>query len=575
MVQVEVSQALERLLAEAAAHESAGARGAAQNLFLQVLRRDPANVTARFGLARQLLGNDRLADGIAQLRRVLKHAPGLAPIHAALGRALRRSGDLAGAAAALTEAIRLDPAETTPYCDLAACQRALGRAVLAEATLRQALAHCGERASLLGNLGIVLAERGQRAAAIEALARALILEGDSGPAAALLHGNLAKAHVGAGDVAAGERHYRAAVAALPDFADAHHNLGILLKSLGRTAEAAAAFDTALRLTRASRWIDAAAPERRDRSANFTTTTEAKLVHDIEQFHYLSALGRLPPAFRPTIARFEAGLAELRGAKHDGRIVPLPAGIAELEPQAYGRLVHLAPAPALAESPLNPALDGAAIEAAYFANPPGLAAIDDFLTAEALASLRRFCLESTVWFDFSHPGGYLGAYMDDGFCCGLLLQIAEDLRRRFPAVFRDHALKQMWAYKYDSRLTGIATHADAAAVNVNFWITPDAANLDPAGGGLEVHMREAPAEWDFAEYNGDDARIRAFLERHRVACTVIPHRQNRAVMFNSNLFHQTGRFHFKPGYENRRINVTMLFGDRLAPAVPPTARRAEG
>jgi hypothetical protein len=33
------------------------------------------------------------------------------------------------------------------------------------------------------------------------------------------------------------------------------------------------------------------------------------------------------------------------------------------------------------------------------------------------------------------------------------------------------------------------------------------------------------------------------------------------MFNSDLFHETGPLTFKPGYENRRINITMLFGKR--------------
>ena len=43
--------------------------------------------------------------------------------------------------------------------------------------------------------------------------------------------------------------------------------------------------------------------------------------------------------------------------------------------------------------------------------------------------------------------------------------------------------------------------------------------------------------------------------------VIPYNENRAVIFNSNLFHETDNIDFKDGYENRRINVTMLFGKR--------------
>ena len=42
---------------------------------------------------------------------------------------------------------------------------------------------------------------------------------------------------------------------------------------------------------------------------------------------------------------------------------------------------------------------------------------------------------------------------------------------------------------------------------------------------------------------------------------VPYRANRAVIFDSDLFHETDRIDFRPGYLNRRINVTMLYGRR--------------
>jgi hypothetical protein len=42
---------------------------------------------------------------------------------------------------------------------------------------------------------------------------------------------------------------------------------------------------------------------------------------------------------------------------------------------------------------------------------------------------------------------------------------------------------------------------------------------------------------------------------------VPHRANRAVIFDSDLFHETDRIAFKEGYLNRRINITMLYGLR--------------
>ena len=42
---------------------------------------------------------------------------------------------------------------------------------------------------------------------------------------------------------------------------------------------------------------------------------------------------------------------------------------------------------------------------------------------------------------------------------------------------------------------------------------------------------------------------------------VPHKQNRMVIFNSNLLHKTMDPKFRPGYQNRRINLTFLFGER--------------
>ncbi|MBT4701499.1 MAG: hypothetical protein HOB79_10535, partial [Rhodospirillaceae bacterium] len=98
------------------------------------------------------------------------------------------------------------------------------------------------------------------------------------------------------------------------------------------------------------------------------------------------------------------------------------------------------------------------------------------------------------------------------------------------------------------------------VNINFWITPDVANKDPDSGGLVVWDKPAPIDWTFAQYQ-DPAGLRNFLVEEKAEQVVFPHRQNRVLIFNSNLVHMTDKLSFKPGYENHRINVTMLYGDR--------------
>ena len=187
-------------------------------------------------------------------------------------------------------------------------------------------------------------------------------------------------------------------------------------------------------------------------------------------------------------------------------------------------------------------------------------IDNLLSQEALDGLRRFCLGSTIWRQ-AYEGGYLGALPQTGFACPLLAQIAAELCDRYPDILRQHTLNLWWAFKYDSQLNGINLHADFAAVNVNFWITPDEANLDPDGGGLIVWDKPAPLDWDFADYNRNEAAARAFLESSSVKPIVVPYRANRAVIFDSNLFHETDQIRFKDGYRNRRINITLLFGWR--------------
>ena len=156
-------------------------------------------------------------------------------------------------------------------------------------------------------------------------------------------------------------------------------------------------------------------------------------------------------------------------------------------------------------------------------------------------------------------------LTDGLACPLLFQIAKDLRQTFPEIFKNHQLMQLWAYKYDSRLTGINIHADSAAVNVNFWITPNSANLNPNNGGLVVYKAKAPMDWEFKQYNAGGKkghhRIREFLTENDSGKMVVPYNENRIVLFNSSLFHETDAFEFKQGYENRRINVTFLFGGR--------------
>jgi tetratricopeptide (TPR) repeat protein len=351
-----------------------------------------------------------------------------------------------------------------------------------------------------------------------------------------------------------------AAAASPQDPDVLRSLGHCQKARGELAAAGATFRRAHRILRAPEGAVS-----RD-LPTFRMTTRAKLRHDREQFEWLLGQGIGAATLRAALEDCERILDTLPVDAADGDLVPI-AGPSV--PAWYNRCHHLEDAPHQPAGVLGPAVDASAIEADYRSRGPGITWIDDFLSAEALAALRRFCLNSTIWYDCDHPNGYLGAYLQDGFCCPLLLQIAEELRVALPGIFGDHRLMQLWAYKYDSRMSGIDIHADFAAVNVNFWISPTDANLDPEHGGMVIWDVEAPLEWTMDEYNTYDpvqqAAIRTFLADHNANEIVIPHRQNRCAVFNSNLLHRTDDIHFRDGYENRRINITMLFGHRESSA----------
>jgi hypothetical protein len=58
--------------------------------------------------------------------------------------------------------------------------------------------------------------------------------------------------------------------------------------------------------------------------------------------------------------------------------------------------------------------------------------------------------------------------------------ALQLESKMPKVFKGHSLGLWWLFKYTNQAkNGISIHADAAAVNINIWLTPDSAHVKGA------------------------------------------------------------------------------------------------
>ena len=373
----------------------------------------------------------------------------------------------------------------------------------AVASFHKALAIKPDFAEAHYNHGLALRNQGKLDEAVASYRKALSLK----PDIAETHINLGNALQELGKLDDAVKSYHKALAIKPDYAGAHSNLGIVLNSDGRRSEALDHFKRSLDLERGAHPID---PEHQ----SFRFINKTKMNHDIEQFRYLASLGHETERFQSLARVYEAVDQEIDWPSDHRMTIPLIDDHRQRLGDTYNRPIHLLEAPEETGFALSSTLDVEKITADYFSHASGMTYFDDLLNPTALASLRRFLLGSTIWFNFRHGGGYLGAMLKDGLSCPLLLQIADDLRLTFPHIFKNHQLLQLWAYKYDSRLTGIDVHADAAAVNVNFWITPDTANLNPASGGLMVYDVEAPVDWNFETYNIDQNRIRTYPCRSR-------------------------------------------------------------
>jgi tetratricopeptide (TPR) repeat protein len=439
----------------------------------------------------------------------------------------------------LEEAVRLQKAGLT-----AAAERLYG----------QALRICADHPEANHNLGIISMQRGKLAEGVayfkrafeadrgrdlyrRSYARSLVMSGEAGLAAQvweegerlttvsldedaeqrskkarehLLRGN---ALTEEGDFPRAIESFKQSIALDPALTDAYHHLGSLLTETGRVAES---FDYLMKRAELVKGRGTA-PQ------SLPTEPPHKIKHDREQHAYLIAQGKMPTT--------------------------APAK----------DLFHIAHGARLSGSALNRNHSTAAVLEQWRASDPQAVVIDDFLTGPALKQLRRYCAESTVWRRV-YDAGYIGATPADGFACPLLAQITEEISSVYLDILGGHGFRYLGAFKYDSELsTGTNIHADYSAINVNLYITPDDANLDPDTGGMLIWNVAARDERELRRYNGSDSEIREYLHRSQAQTTRVAHRANRAVLFKSSLFHKTDTCRFKEGYLNKRINVSFLFG----------------
>lgn len=415
-----------------------------------------------------------------------------------------------------------------------------GRLAEAEAAYRSALAHAPAHPAILHNLGLLEIARGDRRAAIGWFDQVIAAHPGYFPAHLSRAGALEE--LGMADAALAS--LVAVVENEPDHYEAHRRLGFLYLARHERDRAMDHWARTYELRRGSDAPPLAEPP--------GGVTLAKLRHDIEQFRHLAAERPRDPRF-PALARaYETAAKSLAGAT-----TPLAADKLELLGDDFNRAIYAADAAEIAEGAVSARPDAGSILERVAED--GVAWFDDLLTPPALERLRRYLLQSTIWHDYSHIDGFVASYLQEGLACPLLLQIVDEIRARFAPLLAEHPLTQAWAFKGLQAQSAVDAHADDAAYSINFWITPDEANLDPRTGGLSVCRAEPPKDWKIKNYAADRAQVAAFLNEHREDMTQISYKANRAVLFRSRLFHHTAPPTFDSAYEHHRINITLLFG----------------
>ena len=400
------------------------------------------------------------------------------------------------------------------------------------------------------NLGVIYARQGDPREAIEHFDRALRLDPN------YLHACMNK---GSALVAVGRQcealcMFDRVLRAAPDNYRAHAQRGLVCANVQRHGEALRHFAATLKLDRESGLGTSQNP-------TLLYTTQAKLRHDVEQFRHLAIQGVRPDFFQNLADNYDELRRGIDWPGDPSEVVALPSQLPPAISATYNQPVHIAECSAAADGPVSARLERSEATGRFLAEDAGVAYVDGFLTQPALDALTAFLRESTIWFDFRHVSGHVAAYLETGLASALLLQIAADARAAFPEILGPHPLKQVWAFKNISRGDRIGLHVDDAAVSLNLWLTADQARDAADCGGLSIYRQRLAAGRDLRSYDTDADDLRKALEDTGAPTVNVGYRQNRAVLFDSSLYHESTGTNFASGYHNHRVNLTMLFGER--------------
>ncbi len=121
-------------------------------------------------------------------------------------------------------------------------------------------------------------------------------------------------------------------------------------------------------------------------------------------------------------------------------------------------------------------------------------------------------------------------------------------------------QRAWSFVYNNEAKGVGLHSDPSNFNINVWVTPDKSMKDTKKNGLIIYKLKPLIGWNREQWNGNqDNCIDNLINFNKPEFLTIPYKCNRAIIFDGMFFHETNDVSVLPGFDNRRVSYTMLFG----------------
>lgn len=222
-------------------HYQAGRLPQAEQIYCQILQKEPYNIDALqlLGITATALGKHELA--IECFSSCVKVAPGVADFHYNLGMALQEQNRVEEALACYQQTLALEPNHAGAYYNLGKALQEQGRLAQATACYQQALILQPNYAELHNCLGTVLQQQGLLAEATTYYNQALTID----PNYAEAYSNLGSVLERQDELEEAINCYQQALALKPDDALVYNNLGGAMYKQRRLAEAVDCYQKAL------------------------------------------------------------------------------------------------------------------------------------------------------------------------------------------------------------------------------------------------------------------------------------------------------------------------------------------